>query len=134
MNIDVGCRGNGTAAAAADADSDRRRATRGVACRARVSIIGDAARRSHVPTSRDRESERYLSGRRTPPAASATAATRRIGCNDRRPPHGATDRCGYFIRHFTSSNLHDFLTRLLTNENSASRPQNQTETVAYRGV
>jgi len=41
MNIDAGCRGNGAAAAAADADSDRRRATRGVACQASVSIIGD---------------------------------------------------------------------------------------------
>jgi len=41
MNIDNGCRGNGAAAAAADADSDRRRATRGVACQASVSIIGD---------------------------------------------------------------------------------------------
>jgi len=41
MNIDTGCRGNGAAAAAADADSDRRRATKGVACQASVSIIGD---------------------------------------------------------------------------------------------
>ena len=41
MNIDAGCQGNGAAAAAADADSDRRRATRGVACQASVSVIGD---------------------------------------------------------------------------------------------
>jgi len=51
MNIDVGCRGNGAAAAAADADSDRRRATRGVACQASVSIIGATAR-CHVLMSR----------------------------------------------------------------------------------
>jgi len=55
MNIDTGCRGNGTAAAAADADSDRRRATRGVASLASVSIIGDTAQRSHVLTSRASE-------------------------------------------------------------------------------
>jgi len=52
MNIDTGCRGNGADAAAADADSDRRRATRGVACQASVSIIGDTVKCSHVLTSR----------------------------------------------------------------------------------
>jgi len=52
MNIDERCRGNGAAAAAADDDSDRRRATRGVAWRARVSIIGDKSTQSRARITR----------------------------------------------------------------------------------